>query len=523
MVKSESRHHVMNNPFITLVGNISHPTSEFLVLNVDDTEAARYAKSKILVRAGFRVIEASNGHDALTLASADQPDLILLDTKMPDINGFEVCRRLKANPDTQAISILQTSASFVRTTDKIAALDGGADNYLFEPIEPEELIANIKALIRLSHAEKEIREINRRKDVFLATLAHELRNPLAPIKNSIKLLQNLNKDFESKNVDLLDIISRQTDQMTRLVDDLLDVSRISQGKISLQNEKVLVPDFINAAIESSAKFIEDRGHVIDIEMANEPLWINGDKVRLVQIISNLLNNAAKFTPRGSVIRIRVYQNNNHMMVDIADDGIGLTENQSGSIFDLFVQHGRTEDRAHEGLGIGLSLVKNLTELHGAEIKVFSLGFNKGTTFTLTFKLTSPPSESFSSESQPASELNLSKILVIDDNVDAANTLADLLILIGHEVKTAHTGKMGIEAAESFQPDVVFLDIGLPDMFGYDVAKQIRSSNGSKKMHLFALTGYGTEADQKRALDAGFDMHLTKPLDFERLKSINLGF
>ena len=513
----------MNKPFITLAGNISLPTSEFLILNADDTEAARYAKSKILVRAGFRVIEASNGHDALALALAEQPDLILLDTKMPDINGFEVCRRLKANPETQAISILQTSASFVRTTDKIAALDGGADNYLFEPIEPEELIANIKALIRLSHAEKEIREINRRKDVFLATLAHELRNPLGPIKNSIKLLQKLNPFNDDKNANLLDVISRQTDQMTRLVDDLLDVSRISQGKISLQIANVLANDFITAAIESSAKFIEDRGHVIDIEIAAEPLWIVGDKVRLVQIISNLLNNAAKFTPRGGVIRLRAYQSNDLLIIDIADDGIGLTESQQGSIFELFVQHGKTEDRAHEGLGIGLSLVKNLTLLHDADIKVFSLGLNKGSTFTVTFKITQPLPVTLSEVNEIPVEAHLSKILVIDDNIDAANTLAELLLLIGHEVKTAHTGKQGIETAIAFEPDVIFLDIGLPDMYGYEVAKQIRSNNGSKKMYLFALTGYGTEADQKRAFDSGFDMHLTKPLDFERLRSINLGF
>ena len=514
----------MNNPFITLAGNISLPTGEFLILNADDTEAARYAKSKILVRAGFRVIEASNGHDALALALAEQPDLILLDTKMPDINGFEVCRRLKANPETQAISILQTSASFVRTTDKIAALDGGADNYLFEPIEPEELIANIKALIRLSHAEKEIREINRRKDVFLATLAHELRNPLGPIKNSIKLLQKLNPFNDDKNANLLDVISRQTDQMTRLVDDLLDVSRISQGKISLQTANVLASDFITAAVESSAKFIEDRGHVIDIEIAAEPLWIVGDKVRLVQIISNLLNNAAKFTPRGGVIRLRAYkQNNDFLIIDIADNGIGLTESQQSSIFELFVQHGKTEDRAHEGLGIGLSLVKNLTFLHDADIKVFSLGLNKGSTFTVTFKITHPLPVTLSEVNEIPNDPHLSKILVIDDNIDAANTLAELLLLIGHDVKTAHTGKKGIETAIAFEPDVVFLDIGLPDMYGYEVAKHIRSNNGSKKLHLFALTGYGTEADQKRALDSGFDMHLTKPLDFERLKAINLGF
>jgi two-component system, sensor histidine kinase len=330
---------------------------------------------------------------------------------------------------------------------------------------PEELIANIKALIRLSHAEKEIREINRRKDVFLATLAHELRNPLGPIKNSIKLLQKINPANDSKTIDLLDVISRQTDQMTRLVDDLLDVSRISQGKISLQNERVSANEFLTAAVESSARFIEERGHSIDVEISPKPLWIFGDKVRLVQIISNLLNNAAKFTPRGSVIRIKAYEHNDHLTIDVTDEGIGLTESQLESIFDLFVQHGRTEDRAHEGLGIGLSLVKNLTELHDAEIKAFSSGLKQGSTFTVNFKLASPPPETSVEVNLSNSKLHLSKILVIDDNIDAANTLAELLILIGHEVKTANNGIKGIETAFEFEPDVVFLDIGLPDMFG----------------------------------------------------------
>eukprot|EP01137_Pigoraptor_chileana_P006235 Opistho-2@50367 len=232
----------------------NHPLHDFLILNVDDTDAARYAKSRILTKAGFSIIEASNGGDAISMANSEHPNLILLDTRLPDINGFEVCRRLKSSPATASIAILQTSASFITLIDKINGIECGADNYLFEPIEPEELVVNIKALLRLSLAEQDVREIDRRKDIFLATLAHELRNPLGPIRNSIKLLKTLNTKLNAKEFELLDIISRQTDQMVKLVDDLLDVSRISQGKISLDIETLNVRDFVEAAAESSPMY-----------------------------------------------------------------------------------------------------------------------------------------------------------------------------------------------------------------------------------------------------------------------------
>lgn len=502
-----------------------HSLNEFLILNVDDTDAARYAKSKILSRAGFRVIEATSGNDALLAAKEQLPDLILLDTKMPDINGFEVCRRLKSDPVTQSIAILQTSASFLTTLDKVTAIDGGADNYLFEPIEPEELIVNIKALIRLSLAEHEVREINRRKDVFLATLAHELRNPLGPIRNAVKLLENKDAYSSDKQLELLGIISRQTNQMVRLVDDLLDVSRISQGKISLQIEDVNIREFIDAAVESSSNMIKERGHQLDLRISTEGLYIQGDRVRLVQIVSNLLNNAAKFTPRGGLITLEVSKQQHQLIIAITDNGIGLSQLNLETIFELFVQHGHLEDRVQEGLGIGLALVKNLTELHGGEISVDSPGLHQGSTFTLKFSLADASAfnpVSMATEQTQTQEVEISKILVIDDNVDAANTLADLLRLLGHEVETAFSGKQGIERAKTFLPKVVFLDIGLPDILGYEVAKLLRLEEATKNAYLIALTGYGTESDQQLALRSGFDQHLTKPLDYAKIQAIKLG-
>ena len=498
-----------------------HTLDEFLILNVDDTDAARYAKSKILSRVGFNVVSVSNGTEALQKAKELLPDLILLDTKLPDINGFDVCRQLKAHPLTQSISVLQTSASYITSGDKIAALDGGADNYLFEPIEPEELISNIKALIRLNLAERELSEINRKKDVFLATLAHELRNPLGPIRNSVKLLETLEK-LSPKHQHLLNIISRQTDQMTRLVDDLLDVSRISLGKIFLQPIDLEVDEFIQDAIESSSSLIQNRGHKMNVVNNNKGLYVHGDKVRLVQIVSNLLNNAAKFTPLGGLISLSVDQEDDFAIIKVTDNGIGLSKQNLESIFELFVQHGRVEDRAQEGLGIGLSLVKNLIELHGGEIKVDSPGIGLGSTFTIKLKRIDAP-EFLNRIKVATNEVVLTKILVIDDNVDAANSLVDLLGLFGHEVQKAYTGKRGLEIAKTFKPKIIFLDIGLPDMLGYKVASLLREDVRNKDCYLIALTGYGNDEDKQLATNSGFDFHLTKPLSFDKIKFLNLGF
>ena len=500
----------------------NHALSDFLILNVDDTDATRYAKSRVLTKAGFKIIEASNGTDALALAKSEQPDLILLDTRLPDINGFEVCRRLKSEAETDSIVILQTSASFITLGDKINGIECGADNYLFEPIEPEELVVNIKALLRLSLAEKDVREIDKRKDIFLATLAHELRNPLGPIRNSIKLLKTLDTTLKPKEQELLEIISRQTDQMVKLVDDLLDVSRISQGKISLDIETLKVGDFVTAAAESSSNLISDRGHTLKLNILPEALWVAGDRVRLIQIISNLINNAAKFTPYGGLITVDVVKDAESVLIQVIDNGIGLDSHHLHNIFDLFVQHAHTEERAQEGLGIGLALVKNLTDLHQGEIRVTSPGVHLGSTFILALKLVDAPQTEVKPVVAQALPRENVRVLVVDDNEDAASTLSDLLELAGNLVRTAYSGKQGLAAAKEFKPSIIFLDIGLPDMTGYEVAQALRSDDELNKCYLIALTGYGTEADRKMALDAGFDLHLTKPLDYEKIESINLG-
>ena len=494
--------------------------SDALILNVDDSDGARYAKSRILTRAGFKVIEASNGGDALLRARQERPNLILLDVKLPDINGLEVCRQLKGGAETNTILVLQTSASCIGTADKIRALDGGADNYLVEPIEADELIANVKALLRLGRVERALREVDRRKDEFLATLAHELRNPLGPIRTALALLCKLDPVVPAVQDNARRTIGRHTDHLVRLVDDLLDVSRISQGKISLQWESVRLASVMRSALETSSHSIEARGHALDVHLPQEELWVCGDAVRLSQIVANLLLNAAKFTAPGGRIAISAVREDDNVRIRLSDNGIGIAAASIDSIFGLFEQSGHSPDRVQDGLGIGLSLVRKLVTLHGGQVSVHSPGVGLGSTFEVILPLDANVPQPVAPAPQAASGAS-QRILVVDDNCDAADTLAELLEMYGHTVRTAYTGTQATERTLEFKPDIVFLDIGLPDMSGYEVAVQLRQLPIPQQFLLVALTGYGQEHDRQAALQAGFNEHFAKPVDFGKLAMLGL--
>ena len=496
--------------------------SDALILNVDDSDGARYAKSRILQRAGFKVIEASNGGDALLRARQDRPNLILLDVKLPDINGLEVCRQLKGGAETNTILVLQTSASCIGTADKIRALDGGADNYLVEPIEADELIANVRALLRLGQVERALREVDRRKDEFLATLAHELRNPLGPIRTALALLCKLDPVVPAAQDNARRTIARHTDHLVRLVDDLLDVSRISLGKISLQWDSVSLASVIRSAVETSSHSIEARGHALDVTLPKQELWVCGDAVRLSQIVANLLLNAAKFTAPGGRIAIAAERAGDNVHIRLSDNGIGIAAASIDSIFGLFAQSGHSPDRVQDGLGIGLSLVRTLVELHGGQVSVSSPGVGLGSTFEVSLPLDANVPLSAAAPAPPASPAGSSqRILVVDDNCDAADTLAELLEMYGHTVRTAYTGAQAAERTLEFKPDIVFLDIGLPDMNGYEVAVKLRQLPIPQQFLLVALTGYGQEHDRQAALAAGFNEHFAKPVDFGKLAMLGL--
>ena len=491
---------------------------DHLILNVDDTDAARYAKSRILSRAGFKVIEAPTGAEALRRAKSDKPALVLLDVKLPDINGFEVCRRLKEDEETRNILVLQTSASYIGTGDKIRALDGGADNYLFEPIEPEELVANVRALLRLGRVERELREVDRRKDEFLAVLAHELRNPLGPIRNAVELLQHSGPEESAKHESAHQTILRQTEHMVRLVDDLLDVARISQGKLALQKQPVELKTVIDSAIETARPMIESRHHTLAASLPSEEIWVDGDSVRLSQTICNLLNNAAKFTRPHGEIALSTELRDGHVHIRVKDNGIGIPTESLDSIFSLFTQAGHATDRVQDGLGIGLSLSKTLVELHSGSIRAVSSGVGLGSEFEITLPVLVPgPQKASSQGSSRTSPTAKYRILVVDDNREAADIISELLRMDGHEVASANNGSDALIAARDHQPDVVILDIGLPDMDGTTVASKMRTIPGMKDASLIALTGYGNSSDIERTKAAGFDDHLVKPAKFAILR------
>ncbi len=496
-------------------------TQDSLVLNVDDNDGARYAKSRILTRAGLRVIEAASGGEALQMARQNQPDLVLLDMKLPDIHGMEVCRMLKQDPITSSVLVLQTSASYLSSADKIRALDGGADNYLFEPIEPEELVANVKALLRLGRVERQLRESDRQKDEFLATLAHELRNPLGPIRNAVELLRQLGNDAPDQQEQARHTIVRQTNHLVRLVDDLLDVSRINQGKITLRREPAELSAFVGAALETVQPIMQTRQHALSVSLPPQVVTLFGDSVRLAQIVGNLLHNAAKFTPVGGQVTLDATLDGNTLVLRISDNGIGVPVASAGKIFELFAQAQHVPDRVQDGLGIGLSLVRKLVELHGGTVSVSSEGEGLGSTFEVRLPVmqTGRPEQPVKAAPAKTDASAGYRILVVDDSVDSASMLCALLEISGHTVATSNTGSDAIAAATQFHPEIVFLDIGLPDMTGYEVAARMRRLSGMQGVKLVALTGYGQEKDKQDARNAGFDHHLVKPINFDALTAL----
>jgi PAS domain S-box-containing protein len=622
-----------------------------LILNVDDNDGARYAKSRILSRAGFVVIEAANGTEALERARDSLPDLVLLDVKLPDINGFEVCRQIKATPETAGILVLQTSAAAVQSIDRIRGLDGGADSYLIEPIEPAELIAHVRALLRVRRAEGALREseerfrqmaeniddvfwmldpsmdqllyvspayrrlwgnealapvpgsghwaghihtedeaavetvyralaggtpydieyrivrpdgnirwvaeraftvrdtrdriyrlagivndiserkanemmlrdADRRKDEFLAMLAHELRNPLAPIRNAIELLDPSRapspQDFETMRA----VIGRQVRHLSRLVDDLLDVARITQGKITLRQENVSLAAAIEAAIETVAPALSKKAHTLKTEMPDDSLYVIGDGVRIAQVLGNILSNAVKYTPQGGEILIDVRESDEVVQIAVRDNGVGMSAETIPVIFELFVQSQNSLERSEGGLGIGLPLARTLVELHGGHLQAFSDGPGHGSEFIVSLPLSRAVQIA---ELVPAAAVAASygtglalRLLLVDDSVDAATLLAMVLEADGYDVRVAHEATQALEVAAQFEPQIVLLDLGLPGMDGFQLAREMRKQASTANALLIAVTGYGQAADRLRSQEAGFDHHLVKPVSADEIQRV----
>ncbi|CAG1012489.1 two-component system, OmpR family, sensor histidine kinase VicK [Burkholderiaceae bacterium] len=367
----------------------------------------------------------------------------------------------------------------------------------------------------------ELAEADRQKNDFLAMLAHELRNPLAPMRNSLYLLNSAKSDEASRNR-ARDILERQMQHIVRLVDDLLDVSRIGRGMIELRREIIDIQEALSRGVETAQPTIEAHGHQLRISLPEAALWIDGDLVRLGQVIANLLTNAAKYTSGPGTIDVTVSRDGDAAVISVRDAGIGIAPEMLPRVFDLFVQADRSLARSQGGLGIGLTLVRRLVALHGGSVSAHSEGLGHGSEFIVRLPAASAPPKrraatAASLHSTAATGAARQRVLVVDDNVDAADSIVLILQAAGCDVKCAYDGPSALLQAKAYQPDVVVLDIGLPGMSGYEVARQLREQAEFAKTPLVAVTGYGQADDRRRSREAGFDYHMTKPVDPERLK------
>jgi signal transduction histidine kinase len=367
--------------------------------------------------------------------------------------------------------------------------------------------------------EEKLLDADRRKDVFLATLAHELRNPLAPLTAAVQLIA-ADPDRGEQIGQLAGMMSRQLDQLVRLIDDLLDVSRITSGKLNLRTEPANLAECIQGAIDQSRPLIDSRKHALQVSIPEEPLVVRGDKVRLAQIVSNLLINAAKYTPPGGRIELTVVRAANEVEIVVRDNGIGIPRPMQSRIFQLFAQIDSSTTRSNGGLGIGLTIVKTLVEMHRGTIRAQSPGPGRGSTFTIRLPLMAAIPVSAPVQKEPAhGPLPELRVLVVDDNEPAAHLMSRLLQKLGQEVHVASSGAVALDELPKVHPDIVISDVAMPGMSGYDLAREIRRLDLPQRPYLVAVTGYGQESDRQEALAAGFDKHLTKPVGVGTLEQL----
>ena len=617
------------------------------ILNVDDYVPARYARSQVLRRVGYEVIEAGTGAEALQMVAEERPDLVLLDINLPDLSGFEVCRRIREQLGTLTLPVVHVSSTFVNERAQELAFEGGSDAYLTEPVEVPVLLATVHALLRLHRAEEGLRAAGRRwqatfdaigsgvcllaadgavvqcnaafarlcgkaaadlpgtpwaalwltdaptgeessltrlprgktretieltrdghwfrllvdpvleadtvagfvciadditverqvaeartallareqmaredaeaanraKDEFLAMLGHELRNPLDVIASAVTVLDEIStKDLPA--VRTRAVIHRQVRQLARLVDDLLDVGRVSTGKIILERAPVDIADAVRRCVDTLAGAGQADHH--QLEVSAEATWVEGDQSRVEQIVMNLLWNAIKYTPAGGSISIAVDGDGRTARVTVTDTGMGIPSHLLERIFELFVQGERTLDRADGGLGIGLTLVRRLVELHGGRISAASPGPGQGSTFVVELPQIPAPTTS-GTPVEPTRASGTRRILIVEDNPDSREMLRFLLELAGHEVHEASDGPGGLEALSQLRPDVALVDVGLPGFDGYELARRAREAGHTAR--LVALTGYGLPEDHRRSREAGFDAHLVKPVEPDQLSAV----
>jgi PAS domain S-box-containing protein len=611
-------------------------------LIVSAENESRCAVEQPLEKAGFKVRNATTGAEGLRLATRIIPDIIILELRLPDMSGFQVCCRLKAHAATAGIPVLHLSDASVESSEFAGHLERGDEAYLTHPVEAADLLACVKTLLRcrqvhrqfssfleaapdaivildqdgkivrvnrqaermfgherdelmgqeveilmpqrfrdrhrgqragfVAHPstrpmgtgpaldlwglrkdgsefpveislspipddqgiliasivrdvterrrmEQDLRDANRKKEEFLATLAHELRNPLAPIRNGLQLMK-----LAKNNADTVEqartMMERQLGHMVRLVDDLLDVNRINLGKLELRKERVELASVVQEAVETSLPLVEMYGNELTVTLSPEPIYLDADLTRLAQVFSNLLNNAAKYSEPGGRVWLSAERQGNDVVVTVKDTGAGIPAEMLPKVFEMFTQVDRTLDRSQAGLGIGLSLVKALVEMHEGVVEARSDGLGKGSEFVVRLpasveKLVQAMQSASTQQKREAKY----RILVVDDNRDTAGSLAMILQMMGNDTRTAYDGEEAVAAASEFQPDVILLDLDLPKLNGYEVCRRIRKQPGGKELVIIAQTGYGQAEDRRRTHEAGFDYHIVKPLDPDALMDL----
>jgi signal transduction histidine kinase/CheY-like chemotaxis protein len=490
-------------------------------------DVARVAVPFLADAAALALTEPPAGATGVTLAEADGDAVRVTDVsgrdRLPQRLAEAVERALLRETDAEASLVFALPLRTRGRTVAVLALARDAPDREFGPVDraTADALAS-RAAIALDNARlyREIQQADRQKNEFLSMLAHELRNPLAPIRNAIEVMK-LRGEIPPDLAWARDVIDRQMRQLSRLVDDLLDVSRITRGKIELRKQPIDVGPVVLQAVEASRPFIESKRHELCVAVPDEPIRVIGDAARLAQVLTNLLINAAKYTEEGGRLSLTARREGGEAVLAVRDTGIGIPPDMLAAVFDLFIQVEHSIDRSQGGLGVGLTLVKRLVEMHGGSVRASSPGVGQGSEFVVRLPaldaVQSPtPVHSDVKASQPPQPL---RVLVVDDNTDTADTLATLLELEGHQVRLAHDGPTALAAAAAFRPDAVVLDLGLPGMDGFEVARRLRDRTGGNGLVLVAVSGYGQDEDRKRARLAGFDHHLVKPAEIGTLRSL----
>ena len=538
----------MAAPLTAAVGVRTHDPVNILL--VDDQPGKLLSYEAILSSLGENLIKANSGREALEHLLKTDITVVLMDVSMPELDGFELAEIIRQHPRFQKTAIIFVSAVHLSELDQIKGYESGAVDYVSVPVIPELLRAKVSvfaelyrktrdserltreledrvtartaeleaSMLRQMALTDQLREADRRKDEFLALLAHELRNPLAPVVNAV----NIMRLKETGDADLQwcrEVIERQAGQLTRLVDDLLDVSRITLGKIKLRLERVDLAKVIAGALELSRPLMEAHRHQLTAVLPETPVVLQGDLARLTQVVANLLTNAAKYQNDGGRVDLVVEQQGLEAVITVRDLGIGIPPHMLTEVFELFSQGERTLDRAQGGLGIGLSLVKTVVEMHGGSVSAQSEGVDRGSEFVIRLPcLVLEPGTGCPATAPARRAIPPRRILIVDDSRDAAESLAMLLSLSGHHVLVSHHGEEALHLAASERPEVVLLDIGLPGIDGYEVCRRLRQS-GLDGALIIAMTGYGQERDRQRSKDAGFDTHTVKPVELDHLMEL----